>query len=94
MPIPNRTRGFTGHSVSKLYRPAELLRELSALSKTGAVVIGGQAVNIWAERYAKNEPFWSVRQPYTSRDLDVLGSQLDVLTYSKEMDAQPLNRDR
>jgi hypothetical protein len=37
---------------------------------TGLLLIGGQAVNLWAERYQSDEPAILEYQPFTSRDAD------------------------
>jgi hypothetical protein len=37
---------------------------------TGLLLVGGQAVNLWAELYKKNEPEILELQPFTSRDAD------------------------
>lgn len=37
---------------------------------TGLLLIGGQAVNLWAERYKAQEPAILQFQPFTSRDAD------------------------
>jgi hypothetical protein len=69
--------------------PTEIKPVLQALAKTDGVVIGGQAVNLWAEHYQTNSPPWKELQPYTSFDLDVLGSRSDVLKCSEALDAEP-----
>jgi hypothetical protein len=67
----------------------EIKPALKALVETGAVVIGGQAINLWAERYQANSPPWDELRPYTSFDLDVLGSRTDVLKCSEALNAEP-----
>jgi hypothetical protein len=42
------------------------------------VLIGGQAVNYWAERYLSIEPQLKPLQPFTSEDIDFKGSPDDV----------------
>lgn len=37
---------------------------------TGLLLVGGQAVNLWAELYKENEPAILELQPFTSRDAD------------------------
>jgi hypothetical protein len=66
----------------------EMKTVLEALARTGAVVIGGQAVNLWAERYQSESPPWNELRPYTSFDLDVLGSRTDVLACSEALRAE------
>ena len=68
--------------------PREIKPVLEALAQTGAVIIGGQAVNLWAERYQTESPPWIELRPYTSFDLDVLGSRMDVLKCSEALDAE------
>ena len=38
------------------------------------VIVGGQAVNLWAERYRPREPRLDAFLPFTSKDLDLVGS--------------------
>jgi hypothetical protein len=38
------------------------------------VVIGGQAVNFWAQRYLSQRPALEQLKPFTSHDMDVLGN--------------------
>ncbi len=49
-------------------------------NKLGAplVLIGGQAVNYWAELYSVEEPGLAKWQPFTSEDIDFQGSREDV----------------
>jgi hypothetical protein len=49
-------------------------------NKQGAplVLIGGQAVNYWAELYSTEEPGLAKWQPFTSEDIDFQGSREDV----------------
>ncbi len=37
-------------------------------------IVGGQAVNYWAERYLAREPALGVFRPFTSKDLDLVGT--------------------
>ena len=54
---------------------ADALLELIYSKPSGRIVIvGGQAVNFWADRYAPDEPGLLVYRPFTSRDLDLLAS--------------------
>ncbi len=58
--------GFAPHELAAIFR---------ALDKAGwdAVLVGGQAVNVWACHYDRNDPSWRELRPYTSRDLDFHG---------------------
>lgn len=42
------------------------------------MVVGGQAVSIWADRYLASEPELRQYLPFTSKDLDLLGDYLDL----------------
>ena len=75
--------------MKKQFSPHEIKPVLQALAQTGAVIIGGQAVNLWAERYQSESPPWQELRPYTSFDLDVLGDRTDVLKCSQALDAEP-----
>lgn len=41
-------------------------------------IVGGQAVNYWAERYVVREPALGVFRPFTSKDLDLVGTTADA----------------
>jgi len=53
---------------------------LGVLGRDGLprVIVGGQAVNVWAERYLPIEPDLAEFLPFTSRDLDLLGERRDL----------------
>lgn len=54
---------------------ADALLELIYSKPSGRIVIvGGQAVNFWADRYTPDVPELLVYRPFTSRDLDLLAS--------------------
>jgi hypothetical protein len=62
---------------------------LKALGKTGAILIGGQAVNLWSERLQRlGEAPWKDSQPFTSVDVDLLGNQADVRILGVDLDAE------
>ncbi len=42
------------------------------------IVVGGHAVNIWAEYYLPREPKLSKFVPFLSKDLDLLGNHVDL----------------
>jgi hypothetical protein len=42
------------------------------------LLIGGQAINYWAERYLRTEPDLREHLPFTSEDIDFKGTRLDV----------------
>jgi hypothetical protein len=54
------------------------------------VLIGGQAVNYWAERYLKNEPELEGLLPFTSEDIDFKGGSDDVRWIARQLGAQPI----
>ena len=56
---------------------AVVLRAAESLP-TPQVIIGGQAVSIWAERYLPGEPELGKYLPFTSKDLDLLGNKSDL----------------
>ena len=58
---------------------ADALLELIYSEPTGRIVIvGGQAVNFWADRYAADKSELLAYRPFTSRDLDLLGSMANA----------------
>lgn len=75
--------------MKRKYSPHEIKPVLQALALTKGVIIGGQAVNLWAEHYQKEASPWQELRPYTSFDLDVLGNRTDVLKCSQALNAEP-----
>lgn len=69
--------------------PTDLIEILRVISQTECVVIGGQAVNLWSERYGKPEPPWSMLKPFTSIDLDLLGGRREVLEVAQLLKTNP-----
>ena len=49
------------------------------------VIIGGQAVNYWAETYLEKEPGLAQWLPFTSKDIDFQGDRRDVLRIAKDL---------
>ena len=60
--------------------PHEIKSILEALSGVGAVLIGGQAINVWSLIYEQpeNEP-WRSSRPYTSFDADALADRPEMM---------------
>jgi hypothetical protein len=52
----------------------DVLQILRSDKQGGLIVVCGQAVNFWAERYLAEEPRLKDFRPFTSRDIDVLGN--------------------
>jgi hypothetical protein len=50
------------------------------------ILIGGQAVNYWAERYLALEPQLEVFQPFASEDIDFKGGVDDVSRIARQLD--------
>lgn len=53
------------------------------------VLIGGQAVNYWAERYLDSEPQLKSSQPFTSEDIDFKGGIEDVRRMAQQLGINP-----
>jgi len=49
------------------------------------VLIGGQAVNYWAERYFQTESELKALQPFTSEDIDFKGGKQDVKRIAEQL---------
>jgi len=54
------------------------------------VLIGGQAVNYWAERYFDAEPELQKYLPFTSGDIDFQGNRDDVKHIANQLELKPL----
>jgi hypothetical protein len=71
------------------------LRQFSAVFKIRDVdgqpyvLIGGQAVNYWAEHYLSAEPQLAKLQPFTSEDIDFKGSHADVERIARQLELHP-----
>ena len=53
------------------------------------LLIGGQAVNYWAERYLAREPQLKSLQPFTSEDIDFKGGTADVQRIARQLELAP-----
>lgn len=73
------------------FSPASLRPVLEGLRAAGFernVIVGGQAVNLWALRYRRpGDPAWEALLPFTSEDLDVLGSPADARRWGAAVSA-------
>lgn len=54
------------------------------------ILIGGQAVNYWAERYLADESTLRKLQPFTSVDIDFRGNRDDVQRIAKQLNLSPI----
>src|SRR5688572_2752541 len=54
------------------------------------LLIGGQAVNYWAERYLGAEPELQSFLPFTSEDIDFKGAKADVLLIAEQLGRKPV----
>ena len=53
------------------------------------VLIGGQAVNYWAEHYLSADPALEKLRPFTSEDIDFKGGHADVQRIARQLDLHP-----
>ncbi len=53
------------------------------------LLVGGQAVNYWAERYAFAEPQLEKLRPFTSQDIDFKGNRADVQRIARLLELNP-----
>lgn len=54
------------------------------------ILIGGQAVNYWAERYLSTEPTLRKLLPFTSVDIDFRGNREDVQRIAAQLNLSPV----
>jgi len=73
-----------------MFTPRQIRPLLEALSYSDAVIVGGQAINLWSETYAKDEEPWISLRPFTSRDLDALGSAAALVECSRHVQGEAL----
>jgi hypothetical protein len=59
--------------MSELRGPADYWDVLSDPAQP--LIVGGQAVNLWAEVYTPSEPALQEFQPFTSKDADIFGNR-------------------
>jgi len=52
-------------------------------------IVGGQAVNFWASHYLRREPELAAFEPFTSKDLDLVGDHKDVEALAKRSGTKP-----
>jgi len=74
--------GFSLHQFSDVFRIRDAAGE-------PYILIGGQAVNYWAERYLPAEPELKSLQPFTSQDIDFKGNRDDVQRIAEQLESSP-----
>jgi hypothetical protein len=74
--------GFSLHQFSEVFK----LRDATGQPY---LLIGGQAVNYWAERYLASEPELESLQPFTSQDIDLKGGVEDVRRIAGQLELTP-----
>ncbi len=77
------TVGFSLHQFSEVFN----VRDASGQPY---VLIGGQAINYWAERYLLLEPELESLQPFTSEDIDFKGGTEDVQRIARQLKLTPV----
>jgi len=76
--------------------PEDLKEVLSKLQEAGldAIIVGGQAVNLWAYRYSLDCPELQEWLPFSSEDLDFFGGRVEAMLCHEVLGGQvKLNRD-
>lgn len=83
VPCPNG--GNVGFSLQQF---SEVLKIRDAAGQP-YILIGGQAVNYWAERYLAVEPQLEPLKPFTSEDIDFKGGHADVQRIARQLELTP-----
>ena len=76
------TVGFSLHQFSEVL-------EIRDTAGQPYILIGGQAVNYWAERYLAIEPQLEPLKPFTSEDIDFKGGLDDVQRIARQLELTP-----
>lgn len=72
------------------YRDVEALLRRLGDSVSSIVLIGGQAVNFWAEQYMGRAPELGAHGPYTSKDVDFCGSRASLVECARRLGGRAL----
>jgi hypothetical protein len=62
-------------------------------SGISVVLVGGQAVNFWAVHYSTETLDWKQHMPYSSQDIDVLGSKREADEIAKALNGRITRND-
>jgi hypothetical protein len=76
--------------------PNDLKEIFSLLQKAelDAIVVGGQAVNLWASKYSERVPELNEYLPFASEDLDFYGGKIEAIACNQVLKGQvTLNKD-
>ena len=76
------TVGFSLHQFAEVFK----IRDATGQPY---VLIGGQAVNYWADRYLPVEPELRLLAPFTSEDIDFKGGTDDVRRIARQLELTP-----
>lgn len=76
------TVGFSLHQFSEVFK----IRDAAGQPY---VLVGGQAVNYWAEHYLSQEPALNSLRPFTSEDIDFKGNRDDVERIAEQLASKP-----
>lgn len=72
------------------YRDIEAMLIRLGDSTSDIVLVGGQAVNFWAEQYIKRIPELSAHAPYASKDIDFCGTRTAVIACAQRLGGRAL----
>lgn len=76
------TVGFSLHQFSEVFKVRDAAGQ-------PYVLVGGQAVNYWAEHYLSQEPGLNSLRPFTSEDIDFKGNHADVQRIADQLASKP-----
>ena len=70
--------------------PDRLKHLLQALhqAQIELILVGGQAINLWAMQYKQPNPLWEALLPYASVDLDFYGGRIEAVQCSQVLGGQ------
>lgn len=71
------------------YTPEQVAPILEAATKAGFILVGGQAVNSWSQRFHSptNDP-WETLSPFTSEDVDCYAEQSALPNFIQELESK------
>ena len=78
-----------GHSVGFSLQQFSEVLNIRDVAGQPYILIGGQAVNYWAERYLPTEPQLKPLQPFTSEDIDFKGGREDIQRIARQLELTP-----